>query len=162
MFSLPFSTHLWFYSIGDAPSNYCGSANNPSNHLEAPWVLCWLRAIGIVYLGGGQRCPPSFFANMVVEGALQGFLLRTGVIVAALDGAVTRRMPLYPSVTQSGQLRSDSRSSSPLMYCKLLEGSRRYSGRQVRVTAHWRFGFETTVLFDPACPERPGAWLEMS
>ena len=89
-------------------------------------------------------------------------MLRTVVISLLLMTPSLGEMPLYASVTKSGQTRSDSRSSSPLRYCKLLEGARRYSGKQVRVTAHWRFGFETTILFEPACPERTGAWLEFA
>lgn len=54
----------------------------------------------------------------------------------------------------------ESRVVPSLKYCALIEGSRRYSDKLVRVSASWQFGFEKTFLFDPKCPERPGAWLE--
>jgi hypothetical protein len=47
-------------------------------------------------------------------------------------------------------------------YCELIERHTRYSGKTVRVSASWKFGFETTFLFDGKCPKEPGAWLEFA
>src|SRR6185295_6020118 len=44
----------------------------------------------------------------------------------------------------------------------VFEGSSRYKGTPVRVTASWKLGFETSRLFDRECPDQPGAWLEFT
>jgi hypothetical protein len=61
----------------------------------------------------------------------------------------------YPSSSPS------ERQNVPIIsYCDLLKDQKLYDGKLVRLKASWRFGFETTCLYDPQCSELPKAWLE--
>jgi hypothetical protein len=78
------------------------------------------------------------------------FSLANGLLAASAPA-----QPAYPS--------SDDSSDGPAMpspsYCALLKSPKRYAGKLVRLHASWRFGFETSLLYDKGCSQPFHTWL---
>jgi hypothetical protein len=70
----------------------------------------------------------------------------------------------YSPVLATGAGNDSTISEEPpsIKYCALLGGADRYVGKEVRLSASWKFGFETSYLFDRKCSGRPPAWLEFA
>jgi hypothetical protein len=81
------------------------------------------------------------------------FSLANGLLPASAPA-----QPAYPSYSDS----TDGQALPSPSYCVLLESPKRYAGKLVRLRASWRFGFETSLLYDKGCSQQSHTWLEFA
>lgn len=62
----------------------------------------------------------------------------------------------------STQSNDKAQAITSVSYCEILKAPQSYRGRLVRVSAVWKFGFETSSLYDQKCAELSKTWLEFA
>lgn len=76
-------------------------------------------------------------------------------------GFLAARVPARPAEALPGQ-SADERALPSLSYCELIKSPELYAGKLIRLRASWRFGFETSALYDKDCPPHSQSWFEFA